>query len=64
MKTLLVPTFKHVQNQGYKFVKNEEVKVKNKMNSKDYIKVTNCLPGLPVGYCSELYDITETKKTY
>jgi hypothetical protein len=62
MKTLLVPTFKYVQNQGYKFKGHKEVKVKNRMNSKDYIKVTSVLPGLPVGYCSELYDITEKQK--
>lgn len=61
MKTLLVPTFEPTC-KGYRFLKYKEVKVKNKPNSKDYIKVTNALPGLPVGYCSELYKITETAK--
>tara|TARA_R110002020_G_scaffold144907_1_gene318097 strand:- start:6 stop:275 length:270 start_codon:yes stop_codon:yes gene_type:complete len=61
MKTLIVPKFNYVDNQGYKFNKYVEVKVKNKMNSKDYIKVTQVLPGLTVGYCAELYDIAEKK---
>lgn len=62
MKTLIVPTFKHVHNQGYKFNKNIEVKVKNKMNTKDYLKVAESLPGLTVGYCAELYDIAQIRK--
>ena len=61
MKTLIVPTFKHENNVGYKFKSYKEVKVKNKMNSKDYIKVASHLPGLTVGYCGELYDIAELK---
>jgi hypothetical protein len=62
MKTLLIPTFKYVTGQGYKFIKNKEVKVKNNMNSKDYIKVAQLLPGLTVGYCADIYKIAETKK--
>lgn len=58
MKTLLVPQF----NEQRKFIGTKEVKVKNKMDNKDYQKVTKHLPGFAVGYCSELYRIAETQK--
>jgi hypothetical protein len=60
MKTLQIPKFK--KSDKYKFIGFKKVKVKNKMNSKDYIKVVSELPGMAVGYCAELYNILESKK--
>ena len=56
---LQVPTFdefNHLQFKGYKVVK-----IKNNPDSKDYNKITALLPGLPQGYCSAIYKISETK---
>lgn len=60
MKTLQVPQFNEFDN--FKFVGYKEVKVKNKMNTADYNKITSVLPGMCVGYCPAIYTIAETKK--
>ena len=60
MKTLQVPTFDEFNH--LKFIGFKKVKVKNKMNTKDYHKITAVLPGMVVGYCPEIYDIAKTKK--
>ena len=60
MKTLQVPTFNEFNN--LKFTGFKTVKVKNKMKTKDYHKITNLLPGMCVGYCPDIYDIAKNKK--
>lgn len=60
MKTLQVPQFDEFNN--YKFTGFKDVKVKNKMNTEDYNKITNALPGMCVGYCPAIYNIAENKK--
>lgn len=60
MITIQIPTFDEFNN--YKFVKFVKVKVKNKMDSKDYGKITKLLPGVPQGYCGKIYTIAKTKK--
>lgn len=47
MKTVLVPTFDEWNK--YAFVKNVQVKIKNKPDSKDVNKITRHLPGIPQG---------------
>ncbi|HEY9341914.1 MAG TPA: hypothetical protein VIQ23_10050 [Hanamia sp.] len=58
MKTLSVPTFDHEN----KFTGYKKVKVKNKIDHADEMKVLNLLPGFPQGYCPALSKITETKE--
>lgn len=47
MKTVLVPTFDEFNK--YSFVKNVKVKIRNKPTSKDVLKITALLPGIPMG---------------
>lgn len=47
MKTVIVPTFDEFEK--YSFVKNVEVKIKNKPDFKDVNKITHFLPGIPQG---------------
>lgn len=58
MKTLLVPSFDY----DTKFIGYKEVKVKNKMDHADEMKVLEILPGFKCGYCPALSKITETKE--
>lgn len=60
MKTLLIPTFNEFRN--YEFVEYKKVKVKNKMDTKDYNKIASLLPGVPCGYCHSIYNIDTLKK--
>lgn len=47
MKTILLPIFDEFEN--YKLTHYKEVKIKNKPDHKDYIKVCRMLPGIPQG---------------
>lgn len=47
MKTVIIPTFD--QFNGYAFVKNVEVKIKNKPDWKDVNKITKHFCGIPQG---------------
>ena len=60
MITLQVPFFDEFDN--LKFLGYKEVKVKNKIKTEDYNKITSVLPGMCVGYCPEIYKIAETKE--
>lgn len=60
MITLLVPYFDEFNN--FKLLGHKEIKVKNKMDTKDYNKITSVLPGMCVGYCSDIYKIAEKKQ--
>jgi hypothetical protein len=51
MKTVTVPTFDEFEN--YSFIKNVEVKIKNKPDWKDVNKITAYLPGIPQGGCGK-----------
>lgn len=57
MKTLIIPKL----DENIKFCGYTRIKVKNKMTSSDVKKVLEQLPGLPQGYCGEIYTITQTK---
>jgi hypothetical protein len=58
MIKLLVPKF----DKDLNFVGHSKVCVKNKIDTKDYNKIASVLPGLPQGYCEEIYSIGKTKK--
>jgi len=58
MIKLRIPKF----DRDLNFVGYSQVAVRNKMNSVDYNKVVSLLPGMPQGYCKEIYDIYKTKK--
>ncbi len=58
MIKLSVPKF----DKDLNFIGHSEVVVKDKMDTQDYVKIACALPGMPVGYCEEIYDIGNVKK--